>query len=258
MLFRNVRPRALFVIALVAAAAVAAERLMPQGGGTVEAAAERAVLAISWQPAFCETRSRVPECRSQRRGRVDTRQFSLHGLWPQPRRQTYCGVDRTVRSAARGGWRNLPGLGLSRDLQRRLADAMPGVRSYLHRHEWVKHGTCYRPSDGPRTAANYYEDSLALLDEVNASAVANLFRSNIGRSLSSTRIREAFDEAFGPGAGRRVRIECRRDGDRQIIVELQIALQGRFGVEPMASLIRSARPVRAGCPGGVVDPVGLQ
>ena len=221
-------------------------------------AAERAVLAASWQPAFCETKSRVPECRSQRRGRIDTRQFSLHGLWPQPRRETYCGVDRTVRSASRGGWRNLPGLGLDRALQQRLLAAMPGVRSYLHRHEWVKHGTCYRPASGPRTAANYYEDSLDLLDELNASPVVDLFRSNVGRSLTGARIRQAFDEGFGPGAGRRVRIECRRDGDRQIIVELQIALAGRFGAEGMRALIQGARPVRGGCPGGVVDPVGLQ
>ena len=221
-------------------------------------ASERAVLAISWQPAFCETKSRVPECRSQRRGRIDTRQFSLHGLWPQPRRQTYCGVDRTVRSAARGGWRNLPGLGLDRDLQRRLLAAMPGVRSYLHRHEWVKHGTCYRPASGPRTAANYYEDSLDLLDAVNASPVRDLFQSNIGRSLTATRIRRAFDEGFGQGAGRRVQMECRRDGDRQIIVELRIALAGRFGVDDMGALMRSARPQRQGCPSGVVDPVGLQ
>ena len=222
------------------------------------ARAERAVLAISWQPAFCETRSGVPECRTQKRGRIDTRQFSLHGLWPQPRRQTYCGVDRTVRSASRGGWRNLPGLGLDRTLQRRLVAAMPGTRSYLHRHEWVKHGTCYRPAAGPRTPANYYEDSLDLLDEVNASAVKNLFQSNIGRALTTERIRRSFDEAFGEGAGRRVRGECRRDGDRQIIVELQIALAGRFGVERMASLLRGARPVRGGCPGGIVDPVGFQ
>ena len=221
-------------------------------------AAERAILAASWQPAFCETKSRVPECRSQRRGRIDTRQFSLHGLWPQPRRQTYCEVERTVRSASRGGWRNLPGLGLPRDLERRLLTAMPGVRSYLHRHEWVKHGTCYRPAAGPRNAANYYEDSLDLLDELNASPVVDLFRSNIGRALTAERIRRAFDEGFGEGAGRRVRLECRRDGDRQIIVELQIALAGRFGVEGMAALLQGARPVRRGCPGGVVDPVGLQ
>ena len=257
------------VLALVAAAAGLATLfwLAEAGGARVgDGETRRAVLAISWQPAFCEGRPRLPECRSQRPGRIDTQQFSLHGLWPQgasnSRRENYCGTRRTVGSSAprRGGrdWSSLPGLGLDRDLARRLLAAMPGTRSFLHRHEWEKHGTCYRPAHGPRDAANYYEDSLALLDEVNASAVAALFRSNIGRPLAGPRIRKAFDDAFGAGAGRRVRIECRRDGQRRVIVELQIALAGRFGVDGMAALLRGARPVRMGCPQGIVDPVGFQ
>ena len=39
------------------------------------------VLAVSWQPGFCETRPRLPECRSQKKSRYDATHFALHGLW---------------------------------------------------------------------------------------------------------------------------------------------------------------------------------
>ena len=259
------------MLAAMSATAGAQER---GGRSELDRRSERAVLAITWQPAFCETRPRVPECRSQRPGRADVTQFSLHGLWPQAQRgrgrgrgrENYCGVDpRTVR-AGRSGWRNLPRLGLDRDVERRLAVAMPGVRSYLHRHEWFKHGTCYGP-----TPDGYFRDALALLDEVNASPVRALFARNIGRRLETAAIRDAFDRAFGPGAGRRVRVQCRRDGNRQVIVELLLHLQGTIGTKTgqagrrtngptngLGGLLRAARPVRADCPGGIVDAVGLQ
>jgi len=47
------------------------------------------VLAVSWQPAFCETRPRLPECRSQTADRFDATNFTLHGLWPRPRSRAY-------------------------------------------------------------------------------------------------------------------------------------------------------------------------
>ena len=69
----------------------------------------RFVLAISWQPAFCETRPSKPECQSQTKDRFDATHFTLHGLWPQPRRRAYCGVDAaTVSEDESGYWSSLP------------------------------------------------------------------------------------------------------------------------------------------------------
>ena len=59
----------------------------------------RFVLAISWQAAFCETRPSKLECESQTDDRFDATHFTLHGLWPQPRRRAYCGVDASAVSA---------------------------------------------------------------------------------------------------------------------------------------------------------------
>ena len=87
----------------------------------------------------------------------------------------------------------------------------------------------------------------------------DLFAANIGRELSVAEIRESFDEAFGRGAGERVRLACRDDGSRRLIVELTIGLRGDIpGGTPVAQLIAASAPTDEGCPGGIVDPVGLQ
>jgi ribonuclease I len=78
---------------------------------------------------------------------------------------------------------------------------MPGTQSFLDRHEWIRHGTCYGRGD-PQT---YFQEALSLLDEVNGSAVQTLFASNIGKEITVGEVRTTFDTAFGSGAGDRVR-----------------------------------------------------
>jgi ribonuclease T2 len=214
------------------------------------------VLAISWQPAFCEGNSRKPECRSQSGSRFDATHFALHGLWPQPGTNIYCGVNEADRRAATDGrWRDLPRLALSLATERALAEVMPGSQSFLDRYEWVKHGTCHTT----REAEAYYRDSLRLIAAINDSPVRDLFAANIGRAVSVAEIRARFDEAFGPGAGERVRMSCRDDGSRRLIAELTIGLRGDVsGGTPVPDLILASSPTEEGCPRGIVDPVGLQ
>ena len=65
---------------------VACGRTQAAGGGTVEPGTGREyVLAVSWQPAFCEGHADKPECASQTEARFDASNLTLHGLWPQPR-----------------------------------------------------------------------------------------------------------------------------------------------------------------------------
>ncbi len=214
------------------------------------------VLAISWQPAFCEARSRKPECLFQTQSRFDGTHFTLHGLWPQPRTKEYCGVSPEERAAAKSGrWQKLPRLDLSQRLTAELKEVMPGTQSHLDRYEWIKHGTCY-PERDPET---YYRDSLRLLAAVNGSAVRDLAARNIGREIRAADIRRAFDKAFGPGAGERVRVACRDDGARRLITELTIGLKGDIsGGTKVSDLILASAPTDPGCPSGVIDPAGLQ
>ncbi len=76
--------------------------------------------------------------------------------------------------------------------------------------------------------------------------------------LSANAIRKSFDESFGPGAGNKVMINCKKDGHRNLIVELQIALKGRLNGASMADVMKGAKNKPTGCDTGIVDPVGLQ
>lgn len=208
------------------------------------------VLALSWQPAFCEHRQDKPECRNQTPDRPDARRFSLHGLWPQPIGRAYCGVSAPERGHSESGdWGRLPDLGLASDTRSALEDRMPGTRSHLERHEWIKHGTCY--GSDPDT---YFRDAIALLDQLNDSAVQDLIESSSGKRLRAEEVRAAFDRAFGRGAGDRVRLECDRDGN---IAELRIGLTGRIGTDSdLGGLMQAAPPRTAGCRGGWVNRAG--
>jgi ribonuclease T2 len=211
------------------------------------------VFAIIWQPAFCETAERRPECRSQTEDRFDASHFALHGLWPQ--RVDYCDVPRDQQLADReGDWSALPAPDLGKATLEKLREMMPGTQSGLERHEWLKHGTCYG-----EPAEAYFADALAVLEAVNASAVRDLFARSVGKELTQKQVRDAFDIAFGKGAGQRVRLACERDGKRRLITELTIGLTGEITAPAdYRRLTLAARPTNGGCDSGVVDPVGLQ
>jgi ribonuclease T2 len=211
------------------------------------------VLAVSWQPAFCEIYRRKPECRGQAPHRFDATAFTLHGLWPEPRSLEYCDVDpELVRLDETGRWDLLPRVDLDPAVREELAQAMPGVRSMLDRHAWIRHGSCYS-----RTADEYFGESLALLAELNASPVRALVASRIGEPLNVEQLRSAFDLAFGPGAGDRVAMDCDRVGRRRLVTGLRLNLSGEVTPDSaLADLLAEADQSRGSCQEGIVDPAG--
>ena len=122
------------------------------------------LLALSWQPAFCETRPEKPECLTDDTKTFEATHVVLHGLWPQPYENVYCGVRTQIIALDKDSskWLEMPAIELSKKTRKKLRKKMPGFASGLHLHEWYKHGTCY---------SEYYQESLALLDQVNKSAV---------------------------------------------------------------------------------------
>jgi ribonuclease T2 len=133
---------------------------------------------------------------------------------------------------------------------------MPGTASFLERHEWIKHGTCFF---GDRNGDEYYDDSLLVLDAINTSPVGDLLAAHVGAELSTADLRAAFDDAFGEGAGDRVQVQCTGDQGRVLIQELKIALSGEITEDAdVGELIRAAAPQSAGCTRGTIDPAGLQ
>ncbi len=196
---------------------------------------KQVVLALSWAPAFCETAPGKRECKSQRKGRFDTENLTLHGLWPE---EQYC--------------HKTPYKNLSDSLWQNLKIAMPGTASGLHKHEWKKHGTCYT-----NMPERYFRDSLRLVAAFNQTPVRSLFKGNIGQFLSAEEIRQAFDNAFGKGAGSKVLLHCVRDGQRTLLQELRIALKGDIEKANLKKLLRASPHQKRGCKGGIIDDVGL-
>jgi ribonuclease T2 len=208
------------------------------------------VLALSWQPAFCETMKGKTECRNQKPTSYEASHFSLHGLWPQPRRNVFCGVNRpTAALDDQHKWDQLPEPQLSAETKAALDKVMPGTQSRLERHEWIKHGTCYPAGD----AETFFKDQIRLINDVNASPVQAFMAANIGKTIQTADLRAKFDEAYGKGAGDRVRVACSKNG---LISELTIGLKGDISSgTKLADLIASSETTDAGCPSGVVDAV---
>ena len=225
------------------------EHVVSDGGGSGDGAAY--VLAVSWQPAFCEAKRDKPECQTESPDRFDATHFTLHGLWPQPGSNIYCDVPSDLRLADKSGdWEDLPAVKLTETTSQKLGEVMPGTQSKLERHEWIKHGTCFHAD----SADEYFSRAIALMEQLNSSKARELFASNIGAEISGKAIRDAFDESFGDGAGDRVRISCQRNNGRNLIVELTIGLVGEIGDAPqLAELIAASDPTDPGCPGGIVD-----
>jgi ribonuclease T2 len=207
------------------------------------------VLALSWQPAFCESKPNKPECKTQTASRYDANHFTLHGLWPQPRRNVFCGVDKaTIVLDDQRQWDKLPEPKINLETKIALDKVMPGTQSFLERHEWIKHGTCF-----PGDAESYFKSSVRLAGSVNTSVVQNFMAENTGKKIQTKDLRAKFDEAFGAGAGERVRVSCDKQGR---IAEITIGLKGDVASgTDMAQLIAASAPTDAGCPAGVVDAV---
>jgi ribonuclease T2 len=208
------------------------------------------VLALSWEPAFCEKMSGKAECKNATAASYEASHLSLHGLWPQPRRNVFCGVDRaTAALDDQHQWEKLPAPQLSAETKAALDKVMPGTQSVLERHEWIKHGTCYPGGN----ADQYFKDAVRLANDVNASAVQSFIAGNIGKTIKTSELRAKFDEAYGKGAGDRVRVSCSPDG---MISELTIGLKGDISAgTKLSDLIAASDPTDAGCPSGLIDAV---
>jgi ribonuclease T2 len=208
------------------------------------------VLSVSWEPGFCAGHHDKPECAAETSAGFDASHFTLHGLWPDPRE--YCGVSgQDIAADKSDDWSALPAVDLSPAARAHLDQDMPGTRSLLERHEWIKHGTC-----SGAAADAYFGRELDFLAAINASPVRALFAGSVGRNLSLDAIRDAFDQAFGTGAGQRIRLSCTRGGGARRITELTIGLDGDvMGATVLSTLIQAASPTGGGCDSGLVSAV---
>jgi len=211
---------------------------------------EQMLLALSWHNAFCETHRNKKECRrdmfSLFRSTHREHHFILHGFWPQPRNNVYCNVEQKYITMDKyRHWNKLPRLELTDETKKRLSRIMPGVHSNLHRHEWIKHGTCYGTD-----AENYFKKSIAMMDQFYDSDVSRFFEKNVGKRITLMQVRTLFDKSFGEGTGKKVEMRCKNG----LITELWLHL-GLEG-DDLETLLKNGKQTRSRCDRGLIDRAG--
>lgn len=197
------------------------------------------VLALSWEPAFCETVGHRPvECQSAHEDDYAARNLVLHGLWPETGQ--YCGVSNKNQKLDKDRqWAELPETELSSPLRDELIQKMPGAASHLDRHEWIKHGSC-----SGLTAEAYYRLSLDLVNAAEQLETTQLLRGNVGKTITYRDLCNSLALDFGPRGPNAVKVRQKKAGDRYILVELQFALQ----TGPDGALRLSREDLRQGPP----------
>lgn len=204
------------------------------------------VLAISWQPAFCELGGkRKTECRKLDDDSYGAGHFTLHGLWPNKRscgiKYGFCGIVETKPK----GFCGYPKVPLDNDIRQELNTVMPSAKygTCLQRHEYWKHGSC-----DSRDANGYFAVSTALVQQVNQSTfVTQFIQGNIGDKVSRKDFEQAFDQSFGRQSHKRIRLQCRKD----MLTEIQINLPKEIkdGTTPISDLLKRVNKSRQGnCP----------
>lgn len=205
------------------------------------------VLSVGWQPGYCAARPRSRGCAGFSETSAAARRFSLLNRF-QPGK-SYCGIDAALKQKARKGkWTDLPGITLASGTRERLSAALPVASLGLDRRQWLRSGICIAAS-----ADAFYSRSLDLLDQLNASSVPALFIKKEGATVTLAEVRSAFDAAFGPGAGERVRLSCRKAGGKTVVTGLTIGLATGEGT--LARLITDAPATVSRCTEGVTGAI---
>lgn len=184
------------------------------------------VLALSWQPAFCETKPGKEECATQTADRFDAQNFALHGLWPNVlndpnHRFGYCDLSSDVVAQDKAGqWCGMPPLDLSSATALDLSTYMPGTASCLQNHEWYKHGVCTGMSP---------EDYFALADHLVSLFAQTSFNhyiaEHVGQTVSRSEVLARFEQEFGAGAANYLTLRCRSVDGTSLLTEIQLVLQ---------------------------------
>jgi len=207
--------------------------------------ADSYVLALSWQPGFCQTygfEAGKPECFNLKKQSYSFKHLSLHGLWPNQKacghHYSFCGVPPKKHHCG------YPPLKLTVAVASQLKKNMPSYAhgSCLERHEWNKHGSCQILSSDA-----YFSLAMRLAEEADDSALGQFLREYQGQKIKRTQLRQKIIDAFGVDAKDKIYIGC--GGNTLVDIYIQLpALIPRE--EPLTHLIDKAPSANRlnGCP----------
>lgn len=168
------------------------------------------VLALSWQPGFCEHTSagpQKPECAAMAAGELVISYFTLHGLWPNKKS---CGTNYGNCLST--------DLDLAEDTISTISPWMPNFffSQSFGRHEWNKHGTCQALEDD-----EYFLLAIDLLKRVDQSIIGTYIRNNIGQEINVSAYEAAVKDGLGRNASENIRLLCTKGTKLQ---EIRIGL----------------------------------
>lgn len=175
------------------------------------------VLAITWQPGFCEHDRGgpgKPECQAMGEGAMKVDHFTLHGLWPN---KQACGIDYGNCAG--------PALDLDAATVDYIKPWMPNFNfgTQFGNHEWKKHGVC-------QTAMNddqYFRFAVDLVKSFNDSAAGAYVRENAGGAIAKAAFYSKVAEEYGSkAAGNNFMLICAGDQLKEIRVALPRDFKG--------------------------------
>jgi ribonuclease T2 len=209
-------------------------------------------LALSWQPAFCESHRGKKECAANFPATFQSAgNFTLHGLWPN---REACGINygNCEHRRTQSEFCDYPAPGINAQVASQLSQVMPGTASCLERHEWFKHGTCQKEWD----PSQYFEEAIDLVRQFNDSGINKFMAANMGKQVLVEDFLAQVDTALGADARQRLQLTCA--GGK--LTDVFISLPAHF--EPgssLSELIRTApQDFRSKCSGRfLIDPVGF-
>jgi ribonuclease T2 len=218
------------------------------------------VLALCWQPAFCETQPQKEECVTQHAQRYDAQNFALHGLWPSlandPQHTfNYCDVPRAVVAQDSVDWCDLPALPLSAEVWDDLTVIMPGTASCLQNHEWYKHGTCAGMS-----AEAYFALSHHLTALFSQTAFDDYVADHAGETVQRSALLDRFAQEFGSDHVDCLTLRCDRVEGTSLLTEIQLTLRPDIASPAAFSELFPVEDIRpdGNCPAEFrIDVVGL-
>ncbi|MFS2002753.1 ribonuclease T2 family protein [Duganella sp. CT11-25] len=190
------------------------------------------VLAITWQPGFCEHvkyNGKKPECDAMNSGALEAKTLSLHGLWPNKKE---CGTNYGSCSGET--------FALSKDTIEKVAPWMPNFfyERTFGAYEWNKHGKCQSLSPDA-----YFIKAVSAVRVVNDSEVGKIVLGNVGKTF---RVSEFFDRVkarHGDKVANSITLVC---VGRKYLQEIRVSLPLEFSTDrDLPQMVGNASPAAA-------------
>lgn len=190
------------------------------------------VLAITWQPGFCEHvkyNGKKPECDAMNGGTLQAKNLNLHGLWPNKKE---CGTNYGSCQGEQ--------FSLKQETIDKVAPWMPNFfyERTFGAYEWNKHGKCQAlPPD------QYFLKAVAAVQVVNDSEVGKIVLGSVGGSFRVNDFFSRVKERYGDQVASSISLICTQ---RKYLQEIRVSLPLDFVTDKeLPQMVAKAAPAPA-------------